>query len=345
MTHSNYKPLLYLTTSKMSLAEIQQNANLALSQVENLDQFSQELEDISQDKINVEFASTALATITTAAIATFSSITHTPISMPILATLGGGGSILAWTVLSFAQRQNLSGETDKESLPSEVPLVTETVLEELEAQLNLLHINEIPEDLKFPPGHPIPQKLYREHPLKAKANHYIPVESYYSLLFEEREAELIRILAELGATKICIEEESNAQLTLNLEGEIEVQSIANVEGNIDTQNTKEYKKVRTQEYIGKYWTPDLSFERSKYSWLDYEPTWEAIVEGRLNNGQLSAVIELTTDISNEITTTMGLAEGLLKQLGAFEINLDFSQSHLKRRKFMVEFKGEKDSEQ
>ncbi|MGK7945427.1 MAG: hypothetical protein AB4058_13255 [Microcystaceae cyanobacterium] len=325
----------------MSLADIQENANLALSNVENLDQLSEELETISKDKINVEFASTALATVTTAAIATFSSITHTPISMPILATLGGGGSLLAWTVLSFVQRQSVNSETDKEVLTTDVPLVTETVLEELEAQLNLLHIKEIPEELRFPPGHPIPQKLYREHPLKAKANHYIPVESYYSLLFEEREAELIRILAELGATKISIEEESNEQLVLNFAGETEVQKIANLEGKIEKQGTQEYKKVRTQEYIGKYWTPDLSFDRAKYSWLDYEPTWEAIVEGRLNNGQLSAVIELTTDISNEITTTMGLAEGLLKQLGAFELNLDFSQNHLKRRKFMVEFKGEK----
>jgi hypothetical protein len=325
----------------MSLADLHKNAELALSQVENFEKISQELEKISRDKMSVELASTALATVTTAAIATFSSITHTPISLPILATLGGGGSLLAWSLLSFLQRSKVPLNIDHEVSNPEISTVTDSVLEELASQLNLTHVTEIPEELKFPPGHPIPQKLYREHPLKSKANHYIPVESYYSLLFEEREAELIRILAELGATKIIIEEESDEQFNLTLETESKLQAIASIEGTIDAQKKQSYKKVRTQEYIGKYWSEELSFDRSKYSWLDYEPTWEAIVEGRINNGQLSAVIELTTDISNEIITTMGLAEGLLKQLGALEMSFDFSKNNLKRRKFLVEFKGEK----
>ncbi|NEQ41517.1 MAG: hypothetical protein F6K40_37120 [Okeania sp. SIO3I5] len=83
--------------------------------------------------------------------------------------------------------------------------------------------SEIPEDFDFPPGHPLPGKLYRAHPLKSKSNKYIPIEVFDSLLYAEREAELIRLLVDLGATKITIKEkkvgktateiEANAQLT------------------------------------------------------------------------------------------------------------------------------------
>ncbi|MGB3511853.1 MAG: hypothetical protein WBA93_21975 [Microcoleaceae cyanobacterium] len=60
--------------------------------------------------------------------------------------------------------------------------------------------SDIPEDFDFPPGHPLPGKLYRAHPLKSKSNKYIPIEVFDSLLYAEREAELIRLLVDLGAT-------------------------------------------------------------------------------------------------------------------------------------------------
>lgn len=68
--------------------------------------------------------------------------------------------------------------------------------------------SDIPEDFDFPPGHPLPGKLYRAHPLKSKSNKYIPIEVFDSLLYAEREAELIRLLVDLGATQITIKEKS-----------------------------------------------------------------------------------------------------------------------------------------
>ena len=71
--------------------------------------------------------------------------------------------------------------------------------------------SDIPEDFDFPPGHRLPGKLYRAHPLKSKSNKYIPIEVFDSLLYAEREAELIRLLVDLGATKITIKEKKSVK--------------------------------------------------------------------------------------------------------------------------------------
>lgn len=63
--------------------------------------------------------------------------------------------------------------------------------------------------LVFPPGHPKVDMLYKRHPLAdvdgaGKKNVYIPHDKYDEILMAEREAELLKMLVHLGATRIAI---------------------------------------------------------------------------------------------------------------------------------------------
>ncbi|XGV96592.1 MAG: hypothetical protein ACAF41_28150 [Leptolyngbya sp. BL-A-14] len=57
--------------------------------------------------------------------------------------------------------------------------------------IETVSISNLATNTWFPVGHPLPDRFYRQHPLKEKANCYYPVELFHVLLRDEREAELI----------------------------------------------------------------------------------------------------------------------------------------------------------
>ncbi|MEO1447806.1 MAG: hypothetical protein AAFV46_16535, partial [Cyanobacteria bacterium J06635_11] len=67
-----------------------------------------------------------------------------------------------------------------------------------------IRADELPDNLRFPPGHPVRGQTYRRHPFKSRWTHYYPVADYFSMLFEERERALLTLLGDLGATKITM---------------------------------------------------------------------------------------------------------------------------------------------
>jgi hypothetical protein len=58
----------------------------------------------------------------------------------------------------------------------------------------------------FEPGHPQPQHVYQRHPLAksnaSKMNRFLPLDRFADTLYNERKAELMRILVDLGATRV-----------------------------------------------------------------------------------------------------------------------------------------------
>ena len=181
-----------------------------------------------------------------------------------------------------------------------------------------LNFDAIPPDLNFPPSHPTPGKLYRQHPLKSKQRHYYPVASYYSVLFEERETELIEILSDLGAVKITVQE-----LVAGATGAETVGS------------------AQVFEYAGQPWSANMTFDRSKYSWLEHEPTWLRLIESRLHHGCLSTSFEFSIDFANTIANQMQGIRGLAKQLQSIhleEVEHTLNQT-LQKRKVSVQFAG------
>lgn len=265
-----------------------------------------------------------------------------------------GGSLLSAVVMSAvsskkAKKLETRDNTNKEKqIKSQDKMVKALIKEsdlikEWKNKVEIIPFSSIPSELKFPPGHPIPNKLYREHPLSSKKQHYIPAESYYPILLDERESELLQILCDLGATKIEIYEEETQDKNANIESKAGITGVGGLEGKISNKEQQANTNRREFTYIGKPWKPQLQFDKTKYSWLDYEPTWESIVYGRLVNGQLTATIELTTDISHEITAGLSIAEGILENFGSINTSFLSSKSILIKRKFIIEFAGKEDT--
>ncbi|MDJ0637144.1 MAG: hypothetical protein QNJ34_28480 [Xenococcaceae cyanobacterium MO_188.B29] len=196
--------------------------------------------------------------------------------------------------------------------------------------------SSIPEELDFPPGHPLPNRFYRVHPLKNKNHQYIPAEQFESLLYKERESELIKLLVDLGATDICVQELSSSKTKESVEGKVSLIGLG--EGSFEKNG--ESQKLSSNSQITKLkpknWTPE-NFNPEIYSWLPYEPYWESLVYARLKGGCLSSSIELTSDTSFAISAQLGLAEGLFKNLGSLGFGGEFSRLRKEKKRFEVKF--------
>lgn len=154
----------------------------------------------------------------------------------------------------------------------------------------------------FEPGHPRLHHLYREHPLAQKqggltdkAGVYFSIEKYDDTLKEERKAELMRILIELGAVRIEITEESLNQsdaassVSVGAEGKT-----GGGEAGISSSRRQETriseKEVCT--YDGKPWHGGDRLDRSEYAWLPFETKWKKIISGREVGGLLTASLRI-----------------------------------------------------
>lgn len=202
-----------------------------------------------------------------------------------------------------------------------------------ETLVDKVHILALSPEVKFLPGHPIAGKLYRQHPLDVKSNYYYPIDSYYFLLFDEREVELIQILSDLGATKIVIQNASS-------------ESSEPDSKTVDTNELDSLEKFKPGtcvfEYIGKNWSPNMNFDASKYIWLDYEPMWKAVVEGRIRNGCLSASFEINIDFSDTIAGKIEGIEGLIDEMESihsFDLE-NLLERSLHKRRIWVKFAGD-----
>ena len=199
--------------------------------------------------------------------------------------------------------------------------------------------SEIPEDFDFPPGHPLLGKLYRAHPLKSKSNKYIPIEVFDSLLYAERETELICLLVDLGATKITIKEKKVGKTATEIEADAKLTGAGRVEGKIEGDINQSDESIRNLSLEGKPWSSEIveKFDEKNYSWLPYEPAWRAVAHSRLYGKCLTASIELTNDDSDSISGKIGLAEGLLQNLTDLNLGASFIRNQNKTILIYVEF--------
>ncbi|MGK7894675.1 MAG: hypothetical protein AB4372_13875 [Xenococcus sp. (in: cyanobacteria)] len=194
----------------------------------------------------------------------------------------------------------------------------------------------IPEELDFPPGHPLPNHFYRVHPLKKKKNRYIPVEIFDYLLYKERESELIKILVDLGATDIYIQELSSSTTQGSAEAKASLIGAGGVTGEIGGKNEESSLADRLMKLNPKNWTSE-TFKSDEYSWLPYEPDWESLVHARIKGGCVSSSVELTSDTSFSISAQLGLTEGLLENLGSLDGRGEFSRLRKEKKRFEVKF--------
>jgi hypothetical protein len=186
--------------------------------------------------------------------------------------------------------------------------------------------------LVFPPGHPQTGKVYQRHPLAAvksatKAHIFIPAERYDELLLEEREAELLRLLVHLGATKITIAKKRRMTRSSKFEGTVSG-SAAVVGGDIAAAGTSQWATdnadTRVFELAGKEWRHGETLDRSQFAWASFEPSWDALIVAREIGGCLQADLEVReiTTFSSDRNLTASVAAKLYKGSAALGATSD-----------------------
>ena len=196
-----------------------------------------------------------------------------------------------------------------------------------QTSVTLIPVSALPETLQFPVGHPMPPRLYHQHPLSSKPDHYYPVNAYYSLLYKEREQELIQLLADLGATQILIQplvprHDTENQL-IQFSDEMPSDTVP-----------------RVFQYRG-HPISSVHFDASQYEWLPQEPSWQAVVESRVNHACLSASLEISLDIANTVAALLDGIESLSEQLTSVQaLNVDALRDRTLKKQFVqVEFEA------
>lgn len=154
---------------------------------------------------------------------------------------------------------------------------------------------------KFPPGHPQIGETYRLHPLaeyphSSKQNLYIPEHIFDDVLFEERESELLTLLVHLGATKVEIAKYVENLFEDAQSGSIDggVKAVGNVSFSEESNSGRcsNEKNVRIFSLKGKPWEYGNKLERKDYAWLNFEPSWNALITAREVGGCTNATLEI-----------------------------------------------------
>ncbi|EKF9792723.1 hypothetical protein FXE82_14735 [Vibrio cholerae] len=154
---------------------------------------------------------------------------------------------------------------------------------------------------KFPPGHPQVGETYKLHPLASykhasKEKLYIPEYVFDDVLFEERESELLTLLVNLGATDIQISKYTeslfNKEGAGSLGGGVDSVVDGSVEINTSLSRENSEKNVRNFSLQGKPWQYGDKIDRTGYAWLNFEPSWNALITAREIGGCTGATLEI-----------------------------------------------------
>ena len=309
-----YKPLLYITPNDKS--SLQQSLSSAITTVTTEDDKSSNL------------------------TSNLSSILEILIDISLPSLIPSSYSLSKSIVKRLIANQKNTEGSEQVKLDENTKLaLSEFNLEGWSEFITETPYSDIPEYFEFPPGHPLPGKLYRAHPLKSKSNKYIPIEVFDSLLYAERETELICLLVDLGATKITIKEKKVGKTATEIEADAKLTGAGRVEGKIEGDINQSDESIRNLSLEGKPWSSEIveKFDEKNYSWLPYEPEWRAVAHSRLYGKCLTASIKLTNDDSYSISGKIGLAEGLLQNLTDLNLGASFIRNQNKISLIYVEF--------
>ena len=168
--------------------------------------------------------------------------------------------------------------------------------------INQIRIDEIPDGVFMPPGHPIPGETYRRHPFQQRQNFYYPASQFFSMLFEERQQALTALLAELGATKISISPPPGESLCDGGSSPI----------------AQLYERVFEYPQTSQPLPRNISVQ--EHPWLACEPKWQAVVRERLNRGVLSTQFEFGVDIVGILKKQIQTIDQLIPQMDSMTLS-------------------------
>lgn len=180
------------------------------------------------------------------------------------------------------------------------------------AQLNLdpwythsvhrLPFDEFPAGTQFPLGHPIPGQIYRHHPFKTRKNFYYPINSYFSLLFEERKQALLNLLETLGATKVVFTPISQ-----------------------EDSSCLDFKRQTVVEFAPQSQRSRQIIEAQDHPWLIWEPAWQSIVDKRLKIASSSMQFQFDIDVMDLLKTPIQAIEQLVLELRSMALPNNYEE--------------------
>lgn len=246
-------------------------------------------------------------------------------SLPTLTaiSLPGTATALFWTIHVFLQQKysqpNLDNATharDRDARLLFQQLAQVDLTSWFTESVDAIAFEDLPEGIRFSPGHPLAGKMYRKHPFNTK--YYYPVTNYFPLLFEERERALLEILGDLGAAKIVI-------APLKREDP-------------SPPRGEEHQKVFTYPDRG----DPKAIDPQKYPWLTCEPAWQSVVNERLNRGLLSTQFELDLDVMDLLKSQVQTIAQLIPELDSIMLPANYEEEILSQllqtREVRVEFR-------
>lgn len=202
--------------------------------------------------------------------------------------------------------------------------------------------NALERGFKFPPGHPRVGESYRLHPLAkhstlSKQDLYIPEQNFDDLLFEERESELLSILVHLGAVEVeivkYITNLTERARSVNIGAGVDLVGEARIEGSDGASNENNDKNLRIFTLRGKPWVYGNKIDRSDYAWLNFEPSWNALITAREIGDCTSATLEIKEVSRND--TNREIAMNLKAKIYSADGSLKLSDKDLKKTSYMV----------
>lgn len=171
------------------------------------------------------------------------------------------------------------------------------------------------EELSLPPGHPREGVLYVAHP--ADKYTYVQLADFHRFTFEHKFAEAIRILMNLGATTIRVEREHG--WGRDFAGKLSVgipESPMEGGGSAGSNRNQSADLLYKAELEGQG-TPEFPQD---LVWYPYEPTWQNIVQGRMDFGlkRFSMKVHYNDDYGINADLSVGAANAGFEMGGRFE---------------------------
>ena len=205
----------------------------------------------------------------------------------------------AWQVEKLPTRESGAGEqvspaainTFTIAAAIAAAIISPGLLLSSEARKNGLEALLIPRSwlrhLSLPPGHPREDVLYAAHPTDPKI--YLPVADFHRFAFEHKFSELLLILMHLGAVTITVDHvsgwgrelASRMAVVLPLAGD-------GAEVTVSKSANQTRSLLFNAELAGGN-SPSLP---DNLVWLGFEPTWNAVAEGRMRFGLKEFAVNL-----------------------------------------------------
>jgi hypothetical protein len=160
------------------------------------------------------------------------------------------------------------------------------------------------QEISFPIGHPRDGITYVGHP--STPNVYYAMADFHKAMFQQKLCEAVRLLMNLGASKIEVEHVSGWGESFSANLTVPLPSAVSVTGRASSHSKGQTRLLYKAEFSG---TTNPAVP-SGLVWYNHEPTWQAIAEGRLMHGLKNFSIDLK--YADDFGINAGLAAKIQK---------------------------------